>query len=435
MMLQKALKPIDNAPLILFRIIFGFLFVCESFGALLTGWVRVNLVEVQFTFSHIHMDWLQVLPGIGMYVYFACMGLVSVAVMLGYRYRFTMPLLTLMWSAVYFLQKTSYNNHYYLMVIICLYMCFLPAHRYASLDVKQGRTSASLAMPSYCAWLLIAQISFVYIFGTLAKFYPDWLDGTFVRRMYGGIAAPDYFIDIFTQPWFYLSISFLGILYDGLIIPLLLWKRTRTWAVVASLIFHVFNSITLQIGIFPYFALSFALFFYDPDLIRRRFFKNKPKFEEASYVEKVPLWQLTFLSLMMVLQVVLPLRHYGIVGDVLWTDEGHRLSWRMMLRSRAGYTNFEVVEKESGISRIYPLSERLTYKQEVRLTSPDMIWQMAQIIKKEYEERGIEVSVYAESWVSINGREYARFVDQNVDLAAVKWNYFGHNEWIEPKPF
>lgn len=434
-MLKKALTPIDNAPLVLFRIIFGFLFVCESFGAIATGWVKSNLVDVQMSFSHIYMDWLQPLPGVGMYIYFVFMGLVSIAVMLGYRYRWSMVLLTLLWSGVYYMQKTSYNNHYYLMVVICIYMCFLPAHKYASLDVKQSRVKEELAMPTYCSWILITQIALVYIYGTVAKFYPDWLDGTFVKLMYSSIDAPEFFKEIFTEPWFYVAISYLGILYDGLIIPLLLWKRTRTWAVIASLVFHLFNSITLQIGVFPYFALSFALFFYDPEFIREKFLKKKPKMNAEQYSFSIPTWKVVFLSVFMLFQLFLPLRHHIIDGDVLWTDEGHRLSWRMMLRSRSGYTYFNVVEKESGKKSQYPLEDKLSSKQRARLTTADMIWQMAQIIKKEYADKGLDVAVYADSWVSINGREYSMFIDDSVDLASVSWSYFGHNEWILPKPF
>lgn len=434
-MIKKALEPIDNAPLIVFRIIFGFLFVCESFGAILTGWVKTNLAETQMTFSHIFVEWLQPLPGNGMYYYFVVMGIVSLFVMLGYRYRLSIVLLTLLWAGVYYMQKTSYNNHYYLMLIISIYMCFMPANRYAALDVKQQRVQESLSMPRLISWIFIFQIAVVYFYGTIAKFYPDWLDGTFVSLLYSGIDAPETLRNIFTQPWFYLTISYLGIIFDGLVVILLLWKRTRTLAVIASLVFHLFNSITLQIGIFPYFALSFALFFYEPEQVRNLFFKRKPKTLDVSTQFQLPQWQWYVLTVFAVVQIALPLRHYLIKGDVLWTDEGHRLSWRMMLRSRSGYTYFDVVEKQTGIRTQYPLNDILTPKQRNRLSSPDMIWQMAQVIKREYEAKGIEVAVYADSWVSINNREYSRFTDATVDLAAVSWNYFGHNEWVLPKPF
>ncbi len=440
-MWKKAFQPIDNSPLIIFRILFGFLFACESFGALATGWVKSNLVDVNFTFSHIYMDFLQVLVGPQMYVYFALMGCVSIAVMLGYRYRLSMILLTILWAGAYYIQKTSYNNHYYMLLVICFYMCFLPANRYASLDVKQGRVSQGLFMNQYVSWIFIFQVSILYVFGTVAKFYPDWLDGTFTKLMYEGANIPDVFKEAFTAKWFYVSIAYLGILFDGLIVPLLLYKRTRTWALIASLVFHLFNSITLHIGIFPYFALSFAVFFYEPEQIRALFFKKKPILDISSInitqakdiaLSKV---SLAIIGVFAFVQLILPLRMYFIEGDTLWTDEAHRLSWRMMLRSRAGYTNYIVENKSTGERRYYDIEDVLTSKQQARLTSPDMIWQMAQYIKKEYEQKGEDVAVYAESYVSINRRDLSRFVDAKVDLGAVEWDYFKHCDWILEKPF
>ncbi len=38
----------------------------------------------------------------------------------------------------------------------------------------------------------------------------------------------------------------------------------------------------------------------------------------------------------MIWQVYLPVRHYFIPGNVFWTEEGHRMAWRMMLRNKAG---------------------------------------------------------------------------------------------------
>ncbi|MFM9402059.1 HTTM domain-containing protein [Myroides odoratimimus] len=440
-MKEKLYRQIDNSPLIIFRIFFGFLFACESFGAIATGWVRDNLVDVKITFSHIYMDFLQVLVGPQMYAYFFVMGCVSVAVMLGYRYKWTMPLLTILWAGAYFIQKTSYNNHYYMLLVICVYMCFVPANRYASLDVKSNRVTEEYSMPYYISWLFIFQVFMLYIYGTVAKFYPDWLDGTFTKLMYQGANIPDVFKQVFTQDWFYVSIAYLGIIFDGLVVFLLLYKRTRTLAVIASLVFHLFNSITLHIGIFPYFALSFAVFFYEPEQVRSWFFKKKTPLDEDTLKEEQAVARhfspqvKYFLLAFMFVQLVLPLRHYFIKGDVLWTDEAHRLSWRMMLRSRSGYTNYIVENKKTGDRKYYDIEEVLTSKQMARLSSPDMIWQMAQYIKKEYEAKGEDVAVYAESYVSINQRDLSQFVDPKVDLGAVGWNYFTHCEWILEKPF
>lgn len=443
LMKSKALQYIDNSPLVLFRILLGFLLACEAFGALLTGWVRENMVDVKMTFSHIHMDFLQLLVGPQMYVYFALMGLAGVGVMLGYRYRLSILVYTILWAGAYFMQKTSYNNHYYMLLIICIYMCFLPANRYASLDVRSGRVKEENVMPQYYSWIFIFQVSLLYLYGTLAKLYPDWLDGTFVSIMYANANIPTVLQELFSGKVFSVAISYLGIVFDGLVIFLLFFKRTRTLGVIASLVFHLFNSFTLQIGIFPYFALCFAVFFYSPEQIRARFFKRKPKVEvvddetvnDRSTVFKLSQASVVFLMLFMFVQLILPLRHYFIKGDVLWTEEGHRLSWRMMLRSRSGYIDYIIVDKKTKEQHSYPLDEVLSRKQLNRLTSPDMIWQMAQVIKSDFASRGIDVSVYAESYISINGREFSQFVDPKVDLGAIKWDYFKHCEWILERPF
>ena len=51
-MLNKWLfKHIDNSALIVFRIIFGLLCFLESVGAILTGWVKMTLIDPKFTFN------------------------------------------------------------------------------------------------------------------------------------------------------------------------------------------------------------------------------------------------------------------------------------------------------------------------------------------------------------------------------------------------
>lgn len=430
--MKKLLQPIDNSPLIIFRIFFGFLLAAETFGAILTGWVKENFIKPQFTFSHIGMEWLQPLPGYGMYFYFATMGVLGILIMLGWKYRWSLSGFTLLWTISYWMQKTSYNNHYYMLILICLIMIFLPANKYASIDAKQKPEIRSLTMPKWCSGVMILQIAIVYLFATISKFYPDWLDGTFTKNLLLNKSPYPFIQEIFNQKWFYLFIAYSGIAFDLLIVPLLLWKRTRTAAFVASLIFHLFNAITLQIGIFPFFALSFAVFFYPPEKIRQLFFKKKPKLvieDEPAYQSNSILFY--FFLPYFIIQILLPIRHWFIKGDVLWTEEGHRLSWRMMLRSRAGYSNFKIIDKKTNQPIFYNLNSKLTEKQSKMIDDkPDAIWQMAQRIKKEFALKGKDVSIFVDSQVSINRKPYRRFIDPEADMASAEWNYFFHNDWI-----
>ena len=430
--MKKIFQPIDNAPLIVFRMFFGFLLAAETFGAILTGWVKENFMNPEFTFSHIGMEWLQPLPGAGMYAYFSVMGILGIMVMVGYRYRLSLSLFTILWTLTYWMQKTSYNNHYYMLILVCFIMIFLPANRYASVDAKNNLGLKSLSMPRWCSWIMILQIAIVYLFATLSKFYPDWLDGTFTKNLLAHKSPSPFIQNIFDQKWFYLFIAYSGIAFDMFIVPMLLWKRTRTLAFIASLIFHLFNAVTLQIGIFPFFALSFALFFYPPEQIRKIFLRKKPPIsDDLNPIEESKSVLLYIFLPYFVLQILLPVRHWFIEGDVLWTEEGHRLSWRMMLRSRSGYTNFKVVDKKTGIQIPYNVRSKVTEKQFKTVSDkPDAIWQFAQRIKQEFAEKGTDVSIYVDSHVSINGRPPKQFIDPTVDLGTAEWNYFFHNDWI-----
>ena len=111
---QFLFSRIDNSPLVVFRVFFGLLIMLEAWGAIATGWVRRVFVEPQFTFNFIGFDFLQTFLGTGphMYGWFVVMGIFGMMVMVGYRYRMAMVGYAIMWSTVYLMQKSSYNNHY-----------------------------------------------------------------------------------------------------------------------------------------------------------------------------------------------------------------------------------------------------------------------------------------------------------------------------------
>lgn len=429
--MKKLWQPIDNAPLILFRIFFGFLLAAESFGAIMTGWVKKVFIQPEFTFSHIGLEWLQPLPGWGMYAYYVVMGIMGIGVMIGYKYRWSLGVFTILWSGVYFMQKEAYNNHYYLLILVCIIMLLQPADKYASIDARNNPKIKSLVMSQWCSLIMILQMSIVYFYATIAKFYPGWLEGSFAKNVFSPLHKFPIIGHLFTENWFHLFITYSGILFDGLIIPALLWKKTRNIALIASILFHLFNSATLRIGIFPYFALSFVVFFYAPETIRRIFFKKKPTVEINTEPLKINKNSTAFFIVFFLFQLLMPLRHWLIKGDVLWTEEGHRLSWRMMLRQRSGYVTFKIVDKKTNEQWNHQYDREITRKQYGLLTSkPDAMWQYAQRIKKEYAEQGKEVSIYIDAFVSINRGPHKQLIDPTIDFAEAKWDYFWHNDWI-----
>lgn len=426
---------VDNSPILIFRIFFGILVACECYGAIITGWVRQNLVEPRFTFNFIGFDWLQFFQGSGMYVYFFIMGTLGLGIALGYKYRFSVISFTVLWTGAYLMQKTSYNNHYYLLILISGMMCFFPANTDYSIDSQKNPSIKKDWMYGYVKWIIILQLLIVYTYASVAKIYGDWLDFSIVRILM--LDKSGYYVigELLQQPWIHKIIGIFGIIFDLLIVPALLWKPTRRIAFFAAIFFHLFNSIVFQIGIFPYLSLAFTVFFFEPETIRRIFFKKKIAFNSNEV--SLPPFKNTVLwltSIYFLVQLVLPIRHHLIKDDVLWTEEGHRMSWRMMLRSRSGKGQFKLLNTTSGITTIVKLEDYLSQKQRRRIMGyPDFIWQFARHLKKEYAEKGEVISVYLiNSKVSINGKPYRAFIDPKVDLAKETWNHFDHHEWILP---
>ncbi|HET7361033.1 MAG TPA: HTTM domain-containing protein [Salinimicrobium sp.] len=427
---------IDNSALIVFRIIFGALCAIESIGAIFTGWVRNTFIEPQFTFTFIGFGFLQPLPGNGMLWYYAIMGLFGILVMLGFKYRFSMFMFTLMWAAVYFMQKSSYNNHYYLLLLLSFLMILLPAHRYASLDARHNPEIKRISMPQWCWLLLVLQLFIVYTFAAIAKLYPGWLDATFASLLMKSKADLWLIGGFLQQDWIPYVIAYFGIFFDFFIIPLLLWKRTRMFAFVLSLFFHLFNSLVFHIGIFPYLSLAFILFFFPSETINKKFLRKKPYYRKHEL--KVPDHKkllVTFLSVWFIIQIALPLRHWFFKDDVLWTEEGHRLSWRMMLRAKSGRIAFKIVDKDTKMIKYIDEQKYLTPKQAAAMaTKPDLIWQFAQFLEEKFAKEGKDVAVYVGSKVSVNGGPYYQFIDPKVDIAAEEWKHFEHHDWILPSP-
>ncbi|WP_417885319.1 HTTM domain-containing protein [Zunongwangia sp.] len=428
-------KQIDNSALIFFRIIFGFLIALEAIGAIFTGWIDRTFIEPTFTFNFIGFDFLQPLPGNLMLYYYALMGVFGLLVMLGFKYRFSMFCYTIMWASVYLMQKSSYNNHYYLLLLLCFIMIFLPAHRALSYDAWKNKKIHRIAMPQWVWLVIVLQISIVYTYGSIAKMYPDWLDGTVPELLMK--AKKNYALigDFLQQSWIKYVVAYYGLLFDLLIVPMLLWKRTRFSFFCLAIFFHIFNSIVFQVGIFPYLSLAFCAFFFPTEQINKKLlFRKKEYYSEDQIV--VPPYRnllITILSVWFTIQLLLPLRHWLIQDNVLWTEEGHRLSWRMMLRSKSGYSIFKVVEKGTK-DTIYINKKLYLSRKQLRAinSKPDLIWQFSQHLKEDFAAKGKDVEVYVNTKISVNGRPKVQLINPDVDLANTEWNFFWHNDWILP---
>jgi hypothetical protein len=144
-------------------------------------------------------------------------------------------------------------------------------------------------------------------------------------------------------------------------------------------------------------------------------------------------WPKMVLIIFLGLQLLVPFRYALYPGELFWTEEGYRFSWRVMLMEKTGYTVFLIREPRSGRQVQVDNSMYLTRLQEKQMSfQPDMILEFAHHLANDYRRKGWrDPAVFAESYVTLNGRPGKLFIDPGVNLAAQKES-FKHKTWIIP---
>jgi hypothetical protein len=424
-------SPVDISFLVAFRILFGGIMLWEVYRYFTHGWIARYFVEPAVTFSYYGFSWVKPWPGRGMYIHFFVLGLAAACVMLGFFYRIASPILFLTFTYSFLLDQTRYLNHFYLVCLISFLMCFLPAERAFSVDALLRRKIRSDVVPAWTLWLLRAQVGIPYFYGGIAKLNSDWIHGGEPMRSW---LRPFTHIPplghIFAADWVVYSFVIGGLLLDLLVVPLLLWRRTRLFAFIAAVLFNLMNAVIFDIGIFPWLMLGSLLIFFPPDLPRRiaRAFLDPESLQvSATLAENSSCPPLIgsqkviagLLGVYLAVQLIFPLRHYLYPGDVSWTEEGHNFSWHMKLRTKGGEAVFTVTHPESGQTWIIKPADYLKSHQVTKMsTKPELILQFGHYLAEEKRREGYDnVEVRAHVMVSLNGRQPQLLIDPNVDLA------------------
>lgn len=435
----------DISSLVFFRILFGLLMFFEVTRYLDTqhNWIAKYWLEPKYHFTYYPFDFLTPLPGNGMYLLFYFMGFLAICIVAGFLYRLTTCLFWLCFSYTFLLEQTRYMNHFYLVVLISFVMIFIPAHRSLSLDSFLFKKIKSETVPVWSLWLARFMVGVPYFFGGIAKINADWLQGQPLKIWLANKTDFPVIGHLFHYDWMALFMAYSGLFLDVLIVPALLFKKTRRWGFILIVSFHLMNSKLFNIGIFPWFMIAATSLYFEPDWFRKfvnLLTGNKWKITysaneisandtELNRSQKITLAALCFW---VAVQVLLPIRHFFIPGVVHWTEEGHRYSWHMKLRTKSSKGVYTVRDKKTGLLQIVNQSDYLTNRQMNKISDrPYLVWQFCQMIKKDYRQRGMDVAVYANVKSSLNGRKYQQLIDSTVDLASVPRPVFPVS-WIVP---
>jgi vitamin K-dependent gamma-carboxylase len=446
--------PYDAAALACFRVALGALICVSALRFFAYGWIDAFFVRPRFFFRYWGFAWVPVPGPTGVHLLFGAVAALGALLALGLAYRPVVVALFVAFTWVQLLDATNYLNHYYLVSLLLLLLCFMPLGRAWGIDALLWPRRRLRQLPAWMTWLLRFQVGCVYVFAGKAKLGADWLLHAQPLEIWLRARTDVPVVGAwFGERWVAYAFSWGGFLFDSTIVAFLLWRRTRVPAFVVLVVFHAITGALFPIGMFPVIMVVSALVFFSPSWPRalvarlQRIRGGDPgaraATEDAVEVAAAPpatsAGRLGPVGLSLAvgwcaLQVLVPLRQHLYGGNVLWHEQGMRFSWKVMVREKNASVTFWVHDPTSGRRWYVPPRQYLDARQEREFAAqPDLVLQLAHRIAADERARGREVTVHAEVLASLNARRMAPMVDDTVDLAREP-DGLGPKRWILPAP-
>ena len=439
----------NASPLAVFRIGFGLMMLYSILRFWYKGWIQTLYLEPQFHFKYYGFEWVRDLGDYTYLLFIICI-ISSVFITIGFKYRLSIIFFFLSFTYIELIDKTTYLNHYYFISTLSFLMIFLPANAYFSLD-NIFRKNSYKQIPTWTIDCIKLLLSIVYFYSGLAKINSDWLLNAMPLKLWlpSKYDIPLIGETLMQQDWVHHFMSWGGMFYDLSIPFLLLYKKTRLVGFILVVFFHLFTGVLFPIGMFPYIMIIGSLIFFDSsvhhkiiDIIKkiinpiRKNIELSNKTIKENLIIKNKKFVLSIVSLFFIIQLFLPFRYLLYPSELFWSEEGYRFSWRVMLVEKIGYTTFKIKYKSAqGVEtfKVIGNEDFLTDFQEKQMSfQPDFILEYAHYLGDYYTEKGyLNVAVYADSYVSLNGRRHQQFVNPKVDLYKEKES-FKYKTWIIP---
>ncbi len=443
---ERLLEPRDAASLAAFRFLFGAILCLSSIRFLWNGWVERFYVRPTFFFKYWGFEWVEVLPEPWMTAAYVALAVLGAFVAVGFLYRVSIIALFVLFTYVELIDVTNYLNHYYLVSLLAFLMCFMPLGRTYSVDARLWPDARRGTVPAWMLYLMRFQIGVVYFYAGIAKLQPDWLVHAQPLGIWLAARTETPIIGaLLTWPAMPHIMSWAGFLNDTLVVPFLLWRKTRPYAFATVFVFHLCTHLLFVIGVFPFLMVSGATLFFDADWPRKLVQRLRgsaigqrgvaDSLEASARQQTAPAgrWSpmaATLVAGYCIFQVLMPLRTFAYPGDVLWHEQGMRYSWRVMVREKNGSIRYRVRWRDADREVLVSPSQYLTMHQEREMSGqPDLILQLAHRIAEDFESRGHQdIEVRVDALVSLNGRRavpmidpHANLVDQPDTIAVMPW--------------
>ena len=364
---DKLSREVDGASLAVVRMVTAAALFVLAVGVLVTGRVPELFMSLGLHFQYPLATFVKPLPGNLPYAHMVIIALTAAAVFIGWRTRLCSVLLcaaTLYW---FLLDPLYYDDGYYLLALMSILVAWLPVNRWMSADRQLARETRTTVL-GWQPWLVQMQLLFVYFFSGLSKLNGDWLSGAPLVERFALADAPVGAQTAIGIAWgvmlLQLSLGFL-----------LLWRRSRGVGLVLMTVLHFADWMWLNIGVAPVMMWALSFVFCSPDWPRRivarlaptitqwpflqsgwkvtrriggtvdaafSWFDDSPVFKKTTTARRsgsqTPQPKTRSETMMgeatkycvvawLLLQFILPLRHFAYPGNSRWTDEGRLFAW------------------------------------------------------------------------------------------------------------
>jgi hypothetical protein len=323
-------------------------------------------------------------------------------------------------------------------------MIFLPAGNYFSVDSYKNPQHAFGRIPRWTVDVLKLMLAIVYFYAGLAKLNSDWLESAMPLKIWLTAHAGLPVVGaLMLKSWVHYFFSWFGAAYDLFIVFLLINKRTRITGFILVVVFHLLTSLLFPIGMFPYIMIVSSLIFFSADFhqkclsaIAKALRLQLPLDNYKSYIpENIASYKFSMiaLSFFMFVQLLFPFRYLCYPGELFWTEEGFRFSWRVMLMEKAGYAQFIVTDAKTEKTILVNNEDFLTTFQEKQMSfQPDFIIEYAHFLHDHYKAEGLaNPEVRVQSYVALNGRLSRPYIDPTINLATINES-FKYKDYILP---
>jgi len=421
--IKELKQPVPSISITLFRLCFSAILLIQTYHFIVSEFIDKNIIKPVVLFPFI--NGLHPVSNVNLILLGYIMLIANAGMLLNKFARFSTIIFFSCFTYFWILDKGYFNNHYYFISLICFIVFLIE---------KESSFSKNLHTPKISIFSLQLMIFIVYFIAGLNKLNPYWLfDFQPIRHIL------ELKADITNNPFFKKEILIMGVSYLGLIFDLsigffLFFKRTRLFAFLAIVLFHLTNYWIFkdvgEIGIFPFLMISTIVIFIDPIYLNKLFHLNdKPVIQKTNSI-----FLNKFLVIFLIIQIILPFRHFLFHGHVDYNGIGQRFSWRMKIMYKESEIDYFITNIMTREKYNVNIKTMLTNRQYNNLKYfPDLIVPLAKKIQIEAMEKFDlkHAKITCEYQTSFMGKNKQLLFSPTLDLTKIKKSQMP-NKWLFP---